>query len=71
MTPTSEQGIQVIFEEKNNRPAWDRWGKDVAGIAASLIGNAAGGAIGGALSGVTAQVFNTTTTMAPTTTSTQ
>ena len=73
MTPTSEQGIQVIFEEKNNRPAWDRWGKDVTGIAANLLGGVAGGVASGAVSGAinaTVQISKPSSSMGPTSTGT-
>ena len=45
MVPTTDQGIQTIFFDKENQCAWDRWGKDVAKLAVDFAGVVVGAAI--------------------------
>jgi len=53
MVPTTDQGIQKIFFDKDNQCAWDRWGKDVAKLVADfggkVVGEVAGVAVGAAI----------------------
>ena len=53
MVPTTDQGIQTIFFDKDNKCAWDRWGKDVAKLAADfggkVVGEVAAVAVGAAI----------------------
>ena len=48
MVPTTDQGIQTIFFDKENQCAWDRWGKDVAKLAVDFGGKVASAAVGAA-----------------------